>query len=531
MSCLIKVQIVILFIGFIPSSHAFSVKEGWDYFQKEVQLCREGFLKKVRGDSTGKDRVHSLMRRMDRALVDKEGWLRGKAPTLLKELHEFRAQTEALLTQRISVSESLNIQTELEGLVLSYAFWGITQDIEILGKATFVSLKDSKKDFKKNFQEWAEARLERELTEKEVRALEEVYNYSVTDRWDMRYRQLSWDLMVAERHFLKKNILKEAGFSEEEIEKLGWKKVLRGKRTVELTIPSKTAEEARLKKKGFNSAYTSGADEWEELMAVTEQLREKEMNPYEDHVPYFAKKLREYMAYMEKGIQTSWQREQFDLLKSYIELIIGEEGVTYVQFLAVSLRMPDILSNEDRPGTADPFIAQQRASKFPQEMAVPTTLGELGFIPLSKGEGPKVSPMALVTSTRMIDGSEQNPIGAAYHDNGHIEFKPGTEKWFHEELMKRKERLPFEQWRNIELAYHILVYETTYKKGTFIDNQEGMEEDIENGLHMLIRNGERDERGLRGVIELSGYFDPYIQVVIADFKQIFDEIQKEAVQH
>ena len=531
MSCLIKVQIFILFIGLIPSSHAFSVKEGWDYFQKEVQLCREGFLKKVRGSDTGKDRVHSLMRRMDRALVDKEGWLRGKTPALLKELYEFRAQTEALLTQRISVSESLNIQTELEGLVLSYAFWGITQDIEILGKATFVSLKDSERDSKKNFQEWAEAQMGRELIEKEVRALEEVYNYSITDRWDMRYRQLSWDLMVAERHFFKKNILKEAGFSEEEIEKLGWKKVLRGKRTIEVKIPPRVREEARLRKQEFNTAYTRGADEWEEWMAVTEQLRETEMNPYEDHVPYFAKKLREYMAYMERGIKTSWQREQFELLKSYTELIIREEGVTYVQFLAVSLRVPDILSNEDRPGTAHPFVAQEQASKFPQKMAVPITVGELGFIPLNKGEGPEVSPIALVTSTRMIDGSERNPIAVAYHDENHIELKPGTEKWFHEELMKRKENLPFERRRNIELAYHILVYEIIYKKGTFIDNQEGMEEDIENGLHALIRNGERDERGLRGVIPLSGYFDPYIQVVIGDFRRIFDEIQKEAVQH
>lgn len=74
--------------------------------------------------------------------------------------------------------------------------------------------------------------------------------------------------------------------------------------------------------------------------------------------------------------------------------------------------------------------------------------------------------------------------------------------------MERKERLPFEQWRNTEVAYHILVYETIYREGTFIDNQEGMEEDIENGLHALICNGERDKRGLRGVIPLSGYFDP-----------------------
>ena len=269
----------------------------------------------------------------------------------------------------------------------------------------------------------------------------------------------------------------------------------------------------------------------EEWLAVAEQLRMQQANAYETHVPYFGKKLRESIIYMETGITNSTQREQMDIVKEYTELLIREEGVTYAQFLAVNLRLPDILSTEDRPSTAYPFFIQNRANEFPQKMAVPTILGEIGFIPLNKGEGSGISPMALVTRDRMVDGSRRNPIDVAYHDDSHMETKGGTEKWFHEELMKRKEHLPFEQRRNIELAYHILTYETKYKEGTFINNQEGMEKDIENGLHALIRNGERDEKGLRGVIRLSGYFDPYIQVVIDDFKQIFNKIQKETVQH
>lgn len=89
-------------------------------------------------------------------------------------------------------------------------------------------------------------------------------------------------------------------------------------------------------------------DEWEKWIAVGKQLREqKEADAYTVYFPYLARKLREDIAYMETGIKTSWQREQFELLKAYIALIIKEEAVTYEQWLAVSLRFSDILSNEE----------------------------------------------------------------------------------------------------------------------------------------------------------------------------------------
>lgn len=527
--------IVVLFMGFTGPSYAFSVKEGLNSLKRGVQLCKEGFLKKERA---GKYRVRHLIQRLDQALKNEEERLREEAPSLLKELHEFRAKTEALLSHEVSVSDSFNIQKELEGLVLPLAFWGTTVDMEVLGKKTFVSLRDSEKDFKESLQEWGEARLGRELSETEVKALEDTYHYFqlYPKRFYEYYHQgiyrralisdISWDMMMAERYFLKQNILKEAGFSEEEIKGLGLKKVLRGNGSIELKIPQRTQEEARLKDKGFNTAYTRGMDEWNEWIAVAEQLREKKINAYATHIPYLAKKLREYMAYMEKGIQTPEQREQFELLRAYIELIIKERGVTYLQFLAVSLRMPDILSNEERPGGSHPFVVQIRAAAFPQEIAIPTTIGELGFIPFNKGEGLGIVPIALVTGDRIVDGITRNPISVSYHDEDHMETKGGTEKRFHEELMRRKEHLPFEQRRNIELAYHILTFEIIYEEGTFLNNRKEMEESIKTGLHNLIREDEQNPRGLRGVIDLSGYSDPYIQVVIDDFKRIFTEIQK-----
>ena len=90
---------------------------------------------------------------------------------------------------------------------------------------------------------------------------------------------------------------------------------MRGRRTIALEIPKRASIEAYLRMRGYLPAYIRGMDEIEELIAVGNQLREKEVNPYEDHIPYLARKLREYIAHMEIGIRNSTQEEQFDSFK------------------------------------------------------------------------------------------------------------------------------------------------------------------------------------------------------------------------
>ena len=529
MNNLIKIKkflVVFFFLGFYPlkPSYAVSVMDGLNYFKRGVEFCEEQFVSKITGPRIGKKRVRQLIGRLNRGIEDKEVWLRQQAPILLRYLYRFRTQAERLLTQRVSLSDSLQMQRKLEGLILSWAVWGITEGTATVGRSVFIAIKDPERSFRESFQEWGEDSIGRRLSEKEIQALEEVYNYR--ERMDVKARNIEWDMMVATRFFLKQKILKEAGFSEKEREQLGWKKIIQAEKTIELKVPERTTEETTLRRQRFNSAYSRRVDEMKEWMAVGKQLREQKANAY-TYVPDFGKKLREDMAYMETGIKTPWQKEQFEILKTYIELIIREKAVTYEQLLAVSLRFSDILSNEERPYLANPYAVQALVRVFPEEIAVPTILGELGFISLNKGEGPKISPIALVISDRIIDGKRRNPIATAYHDIDHILNKNGTEEDFHNELMKRKESLPFEQRRNIELAYHILTSKPIlYEEGTFIDDQERIADVIENGLDALIEEALKDKRGFRGVISLSGYSDPYKQVIVDDFKRIFNEIQK-----
>lgn len=231
MNNLIKIKkflAIFLFLGFYQSkpSYAVSVMDGLNYFKMGITFCEKKFTNKVMEPRMGKERVRQLVKRLDKAIEDKEDWLRQQAPTLLRYLYRFKTQAELFLTQRISLSASLNIQRKLDGLVLPWALWGTTT----LGKAVFISIKDPEKSFKESFQEWGEVSIGRSLSEKEIQALTEIYSYS--ERRDVEAMSIGWDMMVATRYFLKQKILREAGFSEKEREQLGWKTVLRTDRTI-----------------------------------------------------------------------------------------------------------------------------------------------------------------------------------------------------------------------------------------------------------------------------------------------------------
>ena len=73
-----------------------------------------------------------------------------------------------------------------------------------------------------------------------------------------------------------------------------------------LEIPPGTLTESYLRVRGYSPIYTRGMEEIEELIAVGKQLRK--VNPYETHVPYLGRKLREYIVFMETGITNSRQQ-------------------------------------------------------------------------------------------------------------------------------------------------------------------------------------------------------------------------------
>ena len=500
-----------LFVILISPSYAISENN----ISKHLKSCKE-FFKNV---TNGTERVRNLSARLDRVLEEEKTWLH-QHPILSWDLYEFRIKLDYLSNQEFSLSDSLRIQEKLDGLVLPWIFW------KSINPEFFISIKDPDKDFKKNIQEWAELSLGRTLNEVELQALEKAYNYTV-----------KWDIMVDIQYFTKQKILKAAGFSEKDLDQLGQKILFRGSEKVSLQIPQRTSAEARLRAKGYNSAYTRGMDEIQELIAIGKQLREKSVNPYTTHIPYFAKKLMEYITYMETGINNSTQRKQFELLKKYIEMIIREESVTYEQWIAISLRLPDILSAET-PNVIDPSIVQELTSHFPKLIVLPTTVGEIGIIPLNSIRSERIEPVGLVTSRRNVDGKEEEPLGFAFHDILHIWASDGTKAHFYSELAKGRDSLSVEKGKNIELAYHILTHETssgiiinyltpeTARNPTFLDNLEKIENNIKTELRTLIAEISRNNGNPKGLIDLSGDSNQKIQTIVDDFKQAINEIQQ-----
>ena len=286
------------------------------------------------------------------------------------------------------------MQKQLDRLLLSWLLWR-TEEPHLAHWATG-------RDSERTLQKWIESILGRSLSEQELQALEKAYRYKHN--------------VIPIQYFTRQKILKEAGFSSAKLDQLGRKTILRGKETAALNIPPRVLVENHLKERGYNSAYTRGMDEIQELMVVGEQLRKQKVDPYRTHVPYLGNKLREYIAFMKSGIKSATQQEQFDLLKKYVELIIQEEGVTYVQWLEISLWLPDILSS---PRTFS-INTDNLVEHFPKQIAMPTTVGIIGFIPLNIMRSNGFNPFGLVNRPTWIDGGEMEPAGVSRHDGEHI---------------------------------------------------------------------------------------------------------------
>lgn len=541
MSNLIRSKIflaIFLFISFADSSYAIPTES---ILKANLITCEKSFINNIfikntktidlkMEPRTGEEHVRSLIMPLD-WITEKQGGMKvyqrwfHQNPILLKKLLEFRKTLESLLKQKPSLSDSLHMQEKLEQMVLPWGFWrprSNSRDAIMIGfektitsKAVFTLIKNPKKTFKRSLQEWGEFTLKRSLTEQEVQALEKAFNYEVER-----------DTMVEVQYFTKQKILKEAGFSEKEMDLLGRKTVLRGSETVSVEIPQRTSEEARLRAKGYNSAYTRGMDEIQELIAVGKQLLEQNINPYTTHVPYFAKKLREYIAYMEKGIRYSTQREEFDLLKQYVEILIKEEGVTYEQFIMVSLRLPSILSTRNPDLTNN--TAQELVNNFPETFAFPTTVGKIGTISLNTIRSEKIEPIGLVNKRTDYDGAgEREPVFFSYHDIEHIKInRDGTHKGFYDKIKEKRENWPVEKGKNIELAYYILTHETPrFRYKTFVDDPQHPQ-----SIASFLRYKETDDAISKEVIDLSTDPDKKIQAVVDNFRQAFDEIQPEMMQ-
>ena len=434
-------------------------------------------------------------------------------PILLRYLEEFRTNVTPLLGKENSLSDLFRIQKRFDRLIFPWLFWrSAERDSKNLFKMEF---RDNNRN---RLQEWAEDSLGRSLNEQEVQALKEAYSYDI-----------GWvDIRLDVQFFTKQKILKEAGFSEREMDQLGRKTTLRGRKTLVLEIPQRTSIETALRARGYEPDFIKGIDETEELKVAGKQLLDKldEIGIYTVHSPYLGQKLREYIAYMEEGISNSTQREKFDRLKEYVEILIEEEGVTYDKWLAVSLRLADILSESTNPR---PILLQNLLKILPKRIVMPTIAGLIGYMSLSGTRSEKVESIALVRQNTFVDGNELTPIGVVNHDKVHVTNNNGTDKSFYNELENLRGKLPVKIIQNAELAYHNITHESQNKVEF---NSDFLEIIIDTLRFELLSNFFRFQyiHQYKSEEEFEAV-DPEdlkrkAQVIIDDFTHVFNEINQ-----
>ena len=154
----------------------------------------------------------------------------------------------------------------------------------------------------------------------------------------------------------------------------------------ELQLPARTREVQALKAHGFDSGYTGGIDEMNEMIAVGKKLRELKADPYNTHFDYFVEKMKTHIEFIDEGFLNSMQREQMDLLKQYVKTATGEESFTYEKFI----RYNEMLAYISDPSTnikgAGRSIgdASEIISRFPEEILMPS-IEPSGVMTMNRG--------------------------------------------------------------------------------------------------------------------------------------------------
>ena len=288
--------------------------------------------------------------------------------------------------------------------------------------------------------------------------------------------------------------------------------------TVQIAIPPKTTEEARLKALGYNSGFTRGKDAMREWITEGEQLREQKVDGYTP-IPHYAKILPDNIAYMEEGIVTEVQWENFNNLKEYADPFIDKGKVTYFEWLKINFHSIEIVS--ERKSFVLQSSVSELANKFPAEIAVPTTISEPGIMTFNRGWGKEIHPIGMSNRWRFVHGSNRDPVSLAAHDRAHIQDGRRTPPVFHERFIERVETLPVEKRKNVELGYNAVTRETFSGISLIEIPEDIIRDDITSALNTFIR----ETKDGRGLIDVSNGKEEAIQEVADDFMEVFHEIQ------
>ena len=279
-----------------------------------------------------------------------------------------------------------------------------------------------------------------------------------TEKDPFKYR---FEIMTPE------SVFKEISSSEASYRELfvGAKQIERRISEAELTIPEKTNEEKTLKAQGFNEVFTRALDEVNQTIAIREQLRKMNVDPYTVHFDYFGEKMREHIDFMEKGATHSGQIKRLALLREYMETAIREKTVTYEKWIWFNVMLAEIISDSPLLGA---MMVKDLIEDFPYVMLMPTTKGTVGFMAVNKGIDADVYILGLSNKpSTEYDTISGNPINFFSHDLDHArEIVNGKRNYISKNnrkkmsLIREKMRtLPVKKRKNLELSYWIIMHE------------------------------------------------------------------------
>ena len=239
-------------------------------------------------------------------------------------------------------------------------------------------------------------------------------------------------------------------------------------------IPKEHQEQSQaLKAKGFKESDYRGIDEIYAMIALKEQFRKQEVNPYKTHIDYFANKVEGHLNYVKETIPPSKQRA-LERLEEHARSIIQQKGVTYRWWIKFNYALSGLFGRTQEDIAEGSSIGNHKRSidelvaLFPSVVLVPLTGGETSVMTINAGSFHGIYVLGLIRENTKLDGDLTSPRDFFEHDLGHAiamseyfntRYDSVNYREFYGRLMERIQALPFEKRKYAELAYFILTHE------------------------------------------------------------------------
>ena len=346
---------------------------------------------------------------------------------------------------------------------------------------------------RKQILEWGEIQLGRELTDEEANAI-----------------------LVTQPPVLRRpsrdKILARAGFSVSERRKLlRTAPLTEPSEEIQIKVPEKTNEAQELKGKGFNSAYTRGIDEANEWIAVAEQIRAKEADPYITHFDYFARKTLEHIEQFEEGAEDPKQKRKLLRWKKYVKTKQDNGNFTYEDWLRVNWASPPRAARNSIFERKNLEQIDELIGQFPEKIAMPTTTGAVGIMTLNRAGTHGIHTLGLTQNIYYFE-----------HDLNHaINGNKYPPLWLYNNMERLSQGLSIKKRKAFQLAYWLITHENTYSHRWFLSVKDMKLVLSACAFNKVSSDGNLGE--LKGLMDLSTIEATKLQVeeTIQNFTDIF----------